>query len=103
MAENSVAEPARTIMVEIVYAEPRRSVVRQLTLPQGARVADALLLAAQDAQLARIDLEAAALGVHGQVVQRDQALSDGDRIEIYRPLAEDPKTARRKRARGGRA
>jgi putative ubiquitin-RnfH superfamily antitoxin RatB of RatAB toxin-antitoxin module len=33
------------------------------------------------------------------VVQRDQLFRDGDRIEIYRPLAQDPKAARRKRAR----
>jgi len=29
----------------------------------------------------------------------DQALREGDRVEIYRPLAVDPKEARRRRAR----
>jgi putative ubiquitin-RnfH superfamily antitoxin RatB of RatAB toxin-antitoxin module len=90
------------IMVEIVYAEAQRSVVKSLSLPQGARLADALLLAAQDAELQGIDFKRAPLGIFGQLVQRDQVLSDGDRIEIYRPLAEDPKIARRKRARTGR-
>ena len=32
----------------------------------------------------------------------DIRLGDGDRIEIYRPLAEDPKIARRKRVRSSR-
>ena len=90
------------IVVEIVYAEAQRAVVKSLSLPQGARLADALLLAAQDAELKGIDLNRAPLGIFGQPVQRDQLLSDGDRIEIYRPLAEDPKIARRKRARGSR-
>jgi putative ubiquitin-RnfH superfamily antitoxin RatB of RatAB toxin-antitoxin module len=31
------------------------------------------------------------------VARRDQPLKDGDRIEIYRPLMEEPKLARRKR------
>jgi uncharacterized protein len=32
------------------------------------------------------------------VVERSRALKDGDRVEIYRPLLIDPKTARRLRA-----
>jgi putative ubiquitin-RnfH superfamily antitoxin RatB of RatAB toxin-antitoxin module len=90
------------IVVEIVYAEAQRAVVRPLRLPQGARLADALLLAARDPELQGIDFSRAPLGIFGQLVQPDQVLSDGDRIEIYRPLAEDPKIARRKRARTGR-
>jgi uncharacterized protein len=87
------------VQIEIVYAEPQRALAKTLSLPQGAQVADALLLAAEDAQFSKIDLGRATLGIHGQVVQRDQLLRDGDRIEIYRPLAQDPKAARRKRAR----
>jgi putative ubiquitin-RnfH superfamily antitoxin RatB of RatAB toxin-antitoxin module len=90
-------------VVEIVYAEPQRTLLKRLSLPQGARVADALLLAAGDVQLSGVDLGRATLGIHGQVVQREQILRDGDRIEIYRPLAQDPKTARRKRAGRNRA
>jgi putative ubiquitin-RnfH superfamily antitoxin RatB of RatAB toxin-antitoxin module len=77
-------------------------VVRSLSLPQGARLADALLLAERDEELQGIDFSRVPLGIFGQRVQRDQVLSDGDRIEIYRPLAQDPKIARRERARTGR-
>jgi uncharacterized protein len=90
------------IVVEIVYAEAQRAVVRSLSLPQGARLADALLLAERDEELQGIDFSRVPLGIFGQRVQRDQVLSDGDRIEIYRPLAQDPKIARRERARTGR-
>jgi putative ubiquitin-RnfH superfamily antitoxin RatB of RatAB toxin-antitoxin module len=37
------------------------------------------------------------VGIFGKVARRDQQLMDGDRIEIYRPLVEEPKLARRKR------
>jgi putative ubiquitin-RnfH superfamily antitoxin RatB of RatAB toxin-antitoxin module len=90
------------IVVEIVYAEAQRAVVRSISLPQGSRLADALLLAERDEELQGIDFSRAPLGIFGQLVQRDQVLSDGDRIEIYRPLAADPKIARRARARAGR-
>ena len=90
------------IVVEIVYAEAQRAVVRSLSLPEGSRLADALLLAGRDEKLQGIDFSRVPLGIFGQRVQRDQILTDSDRIEIYRPLAEDPKIARRERARTGR-
>ena len=90
------------LRIEIVYAQPQRSVVKQLILPQGALIADALQLAAADRDFSGIDLAGSALGIFGKLAPRDQPLQDGDRIEIYRPLAEEPKLARRKRA-GGKA
>jgi uncharacterized protein len=36
------------------------------------------------------------------VVGLDQALDEGDRVEIYRPLIADPKEARRRRAEEGK-
>ena len=39
------------------------------------------------------------IGVFGKTVNPDTRLSDGDRVEIYRSLALDPKEARRRRAR----
>jgi putative ubiquitin-RnfH superfamily antitoxin RatB of RatAB toxin-antitoxin module len=39
-----------------------------------------------------------AVGVFGQLVGLDHALSDGDRLEVYRPLAISPAERRRQRA-----
>ena len=92
------------IRVEIVYAEPQRSVVKSFSLPPGALIADALRLAAADQDFLGIDLSGSAVGIFGKVAHRDQPLKDGDRIEIYRPLAEEPKLARRKRvSKSGRS
>jgi putative ubiquitin-RnfH superfamily antitoxin RatB of RatAB toxin-antitoxin module len=41
-------------------------------------------------------------GIWGRPVERDQAVSDGDRVELYRPLNMDPREARRRLAAAGR-
>jgi uncharacterized protein len=92
------------LRIEIVYAQPHRSVVKHFSMPPGAVMADALTLAAADRDFFGIDLSGSAVGIFGKVVRRDQPLQDGDRIEIYRPLAEEPKLARRKRvSKSGRS
>ena len=45
-----------------------------------------------------IDLRKHKLGIYGKVVAADAPLAEGDRVEVYRPLALDPKEARRRRA-----
>jgi putative ubiquitin-RnfH superfamily antitoxin RatB of RatAB toxin-antitoxin module len=85
--------------IEIVYAQTERSIAKSLQLPQGARIADALAQAASDQAFSGVDLVNAAVGIFGKVAPRDQLLKEGDRIEIYRPLLEEPKLARRKQAR----
>ena len=86
------------LRIEVVYAEQQRSIVKSLTVEQGALIADALRLAALDQDFQGLDLANATVGIYGNVASRDRPLKDGDRIEIYRPLAEEPKLARRKRA-----
>lgn len=41
----------------------------------------------------------APVGIFGERCERDRLVREGDRIEIYRSLAVDPKAARRDRAR----
>jgi putative ubiquitin-RnfH superfamily antitoxin RatB of RatAB toxin-antitoxin module len=91
------------IEIEIAYAaaEPQRVIVKTLRLPSGSRVADALRLAALDPDFIGVDLANSALGIFGRLTRTDHALKEGDRIEIYRPLAADPKAARRARALSG--
>jgi putative ubiquitin-RnfH superfamily antitoxin RatB of RatAB toxin-antitoxin module len=88
--------------VEIAYAEPQRAIVKTFRVAPGSRVADALRQAALDPEFSEVDLENAAVGIFGRVIQGDHPLKEGDRIEIYRPLTADPKTARRARAKSAR-
>jgi putative ubiquitin-RnfH superfamily antitoxin RatB of RatAB toxin-antitoxin module len=87
------------LRIEIAYAEPQRGIVKTWYIPAGSRVADALRLAALDPDFACVDLANSAVGMFGTLTRTDQALKEGDRVEIYRPLAADPKVARRARAK----
>jgi uncharacterized protein len=90
------------IGITLIFAEPAQAITRQYSLPEGSSVEDALRLALADPEFAGIDLAQAPVGIFGRVVRRNQRLQAGDRVELYRPLAEDPKTARRRRARSTR-
>jgi uncharacterized protein len=82
--------------VEVVFARPEGAEAVSVELPPGATVREAL--AASGFQL----LKDQAMGIFGKRVALDQPLSPGDRVEIYRPLAMDPREARRRRARAKR-
>ena len=90
------------IAVEVVYAEPLRAVAKTYRLPPAATVEDALRQAAADPDFAGIDVTRAAIGIFGTIASAGEMLRDGDRVEIYRPLAADPKIARRERVRQAR-
>ena len=94
--------PPADIGIEVTYAEPHRAVVKTYRLGAPATVDDALRLAAADPEFAGIDFAGSAVGIFGRVSALSQLLSDGDRVEIYRPLTADPKAARRARARESR-
>jgi len=72
--------------------EPRDVRERQLDLPLGSTVADAIAACGVSAQ-------GLAAGVWGRKAALTQVLRDRDRVELYRPLKVDPKVARRERFR----
>ena len=77
--------------VEVVFALPGEARVSSVELAPGATARDAV--AAAGFQPTK------EIGVFGKRVPPDPKLAEGDRVEIYRPLAMDPKEARRRRAR----
>jgi putative ubiquitin-RnfH superfamily antitoxin RatB of RatAB toxin-antitoxin module len=86
------------INVEIVYAQPLRTICKPLTMREGALIGEALAAVASDEDFRGVDLAGAPVGIFGNLASRDRPLKEGDRIEIYRPLLEEPKLARRMRA-----
>ena len=90
------AATSSSIRVEVAYALPERQTLRELRLPEASTVADAIRASGLLEDFP--DLDAARVGIFGRAVRPDARLSDGDRVEIYRPLVADPKEARRKRA-----
>jgi len=92
----------------VAYALPDTQWLWPLELPEAATVDDAIAAAraqALDGPAApQVDWDSAAVGIYGVVCDRQRRFADGDRIEIYRPLAADPRAARRARtARSARA
>ena len=92
-----------TIEVEVVYALAERQVLLAITIPAGATAGDAVEQSGIARQFPEQDLSACQLGIWGRLVESDQSLDDGDRVEIYRPLEIDPREARRKLAADGKS
>jgi putative ubiquitin-RnfH superfamily antitoxin RatB of RatAB toxin-antitoxin module len=90
------------LRIEVVYAGATRAHIKSLVVAPGASVADALRMAALGPEFSGMDLTHSTVGIFGKVTRMDQILEDGDRVEIYRPLAADPKLARRARAKQAR-
>jgi putative ubiquitin-RnfH superfamily antitoxin RatB of RatAB toxin-antitoxin module len=83
--------------VAIALAEGQHVV--ELELPDGSRVADALAAPRVRALLDRHGLQAEVVGIWARRCAPETLLREGDRVEVYRPLAADPKSMRRERAR----
>ncbi|RDS86289.1 RnfH family protein [Dyella psychrodurans] len=89
---------ADRITVEVVCATPERQLLRQVTLPVGSRVSEAVEQSGILKEMPELAYDPSRLGIFSRRVAPDDLLHDGDRVEIYRPLILDPKDARRRRA-----
>jgi putative ubiquitin-RnfH superfamily antitoxin RatB of RatAB toxin-antitoxin module len=87
------------IDVTVAVALPSRQEVIAVRLPEGATVAAALEAAGVRARFPDLDVDRCEVGIWSRVCGRDTALREGDRVELYRPLAADAKAMRRARAR----
>jgi putative ubiquitin-RnfH superfamily antitoxin RatB of RatAB toxin-antitoxin module len=86
------------IRVSVVYADPRRRIVRELDVAPDASAHEAILASGILDELP-VGFAPAGIGIFGRNVAHEARLRDGDRVEIYRPLKIDPKEARRRRAK----
>ena len=85
------------LTITVAYCAPGVEDLSVVQLPAGALVRDAI--AAAKLITRRPELEGAIdAGIWGRRCSQDQPLTDGDRVEIYRPLTIDPKEGRRARA-----
>jgi len=92
------------INVEVAYALPDKQRIEKLSVAQGTTALEAV----EQANMGRFfddlpDLTTVKLGVFGKAVPATHALSDGERVEIYRELLVDPKAVRRARTEKAKA
>ena len=80
------------LRVEVVYAQVDEQRIVALELPPAATARDAV-------EASGFKPASLLLGIFGKRIAADRILKDGDRVEILRPLLEDPKEGRRRRAR----
>ena len=97
MAKLEAADPA-SLTVAVVYAPgPRQTREWQLELAPASTVAEALQKSGIFNEFPELATGRLPVGIWGQKCSLRQRLSDHDRVEIYRALRVDPKTARRER------
>ncbi len=95
--------PVERIAIEVACAERDRQTVLPLEVPAGCTAGEALALSGVFVRHPGLDPANCAIGVFGREVVRDYLLSTGDRVEVLRPLPEDPRARRRRLAREGKA
>jgi putative ubiquitin-RnfH superfamily antitoxin RatB of RatAB toxin-antitoxin module len=93
-----MADPIR---VSVVLALRHEQPAVELEVERGTTAAEAVRLARTRREWPSWP-EAYRLGIFGQLVPDDRSLRDGDRVEVLRPLVNDPKEIRRRRAAGTR-
>jgi len=86
------------IRVEVVYALPEKQYQHSVKLAEGSTVEQAILASGILELRREINLSENKVGVFSRPVKLADEVSDGDRVEIYRPLIADPKDLRRQRA-----
>lgn len=95
------AESVR-LRVEVAYALPDEQALVSLEVEPGTTVQEAIERSRIADRFPGEDLADRAVGIWGHRVGRQKQVGDGDRVEIYRELAIDPREARRRLACRGK-
>jgi hypothetical protein len=94
---------AEVIAVVVACAEADRQSVLPLSVEAGCTAWEAVERSGILARHPAIDAAACGVGIFGVEVPRGRLLAAGDRVEVLRPLPEDPRERRRRLAREGRS
>ncbi len=86
------------INVELVYVTPDVQESIPVSVRSGSTIEDAVQVSGIREKYPEIDFTSMDKGIWNTVRSGNTVLKAGDRVEIYRPLIMDAKTARRKRA-----
>jgi putative ubiquitin-RnfH superfamily antitoxin RatB of RatAB toxin-antitoxin module len=84
-----------------VACSPRAGIAVEVEvdLPAPATAFDAVRASGVLERYPELSVSEPSVGIWGRACPLDTRLSDGDRVELYRPLTMDPNEARRLRAR----
>jgi len=79
----------------VAFADASRQYLWPVALPAEATIADAIEAARRQVQGIDVPWDSAPVGIFGEPRSRADRPADGDRIELYRPLRDDPRARRR--------
>lgn len=95
-----MTDGAHPLRVEVAYAEADSVWSREVVLPPGATIRQAIEASGIRREWPDVHLSDDCVGIFGRRCHPLREVRDGDRVEIYRPLRRNPMDARRRRARG---
>ncbi|MET0065901.1 MAG: RnfH family protein [Candidatus Thiodiazotropha sp.] len=87
---------------EVAYGKLNEQVLLVVESPGALTAGEVIEKSGVLDRFPEIDLKVNKVGVFGKAAKLDATLTDGDRVEIYRPLIADPKEARKQRAAEGK-
>lgn len=95
--------PNNHLAITVAFATPQTAQNIPLEVPVGTTLLQAILQSGICAHFSELSFlpehpAQAKVGVYGQLRKLTDTVSMGDRIEIYRPLHQDPMLARKARA-----
>ena len=79
----------------VAYATPEHQYLWTVDLAHDATIAEAIEAARRLANLPDLPWDTAPVGIFGELRQRSDRPAAGDRVELYRPLRDDPRQRRR--------
>ena len=82
--------------VGAAYDNGKKQVWLKLEVPDGSTVRDVLELSGVLNMFPEIDLATQKVGIFGKLTKLDAVVSEGNRIEVYRPITADPETVERR-------
>ncbi|WP_317202371.1 RnfH family protein [Janthinobacterium sp.] len=88
---------AEMITVQVCYATPELEFLRELRVPLGTTLEQAIAQSGLLLEVPEIDLASARVGIYAKKQTLATVLREHDRVEVYRALLADPRKARRRR------
>jgi putative ubiquitin-RnfH superfamily antitoxin RatB of RatAB toxin-antitoxin module len=91
-------EEGEAFEVEVAYATPTRQVVLRISVRPPCTAERAVRESGILDAFPGLAVVAGRIGIFGEVIDPCHLVEPGDRVELYRPLVNDPKESRRRRA-----
>jgi len=96
------AESGSGVRVAVCYARADAVFLKEIEVPAGTSIIGAIASSGLTAVHPEVDPSTLRVGIYGKLKTLDTVVREGDRVEVYRVLTADPKTARRKRVQSTR-